>query len=138
MQELVRENVVAQNNVMRIERQTEPVLNLNNNQIVLKSFSALANKSKKKDVINLLSIEGRFYLPPERNLNSSFLKQFFAGNKRLYKVSDVQMVGQSFRFKELAITVLLQNHPRAAEARMYLPDEANLSKLDRTYTLNVG
>ncbi len=130
--------MVAQNNVMRIERQTEPVLNLNNNQIVLKSFSALANKSKKKDVINLLSIEGRFYLPPERNLNSSFLKQFFAGNKRLYKVSDVQMVGQSFRFKELAITVLLQNHPRAAEARMYLPDEANLSKLDRTYTLNVG
>ena len=76
-------------------------------------------------------------MPPERNINSSFIKDFFAGKKRFFKKEEVVFVQVIYGFKELTLGVLLSEYPRNFEAALYLPDEANLSKIDRKFALNV-
>ena len=105
---------------------------------ILKNFGQLSTKTRKQDVVNLLRIEGQFYLPPDRNLNSEFVRSFLAGRKALFRVSEVIRVKHSFRFKELSLAALLSRYPRPTQAQSYLPDEKDLSKLDREYSLNVS
>ena len=58
---------------------------------------------KKVEVYNLLDVTGGYYLPPLKEFNAKFLKNFLIGTKRLLKKSDIISLGKIPRFEELAM-----------------------------------
>ena len=63
------------------------------------------------------------------------MKDFFAGKKKLFKISEVRFLAKIYSFKELTISAVLENYPRREEARKCLPDGIDEKKLDKTYVL---
>jgi len=77
-------------------------------------------------------------MPPTRNINAEFLREFLAGRKKLLKIADVIFVSKSFGFKELCTRNLLQNFPNRELARLYVPEVGVETKIDRQYVINVS
>jgi hypothetical protein len=78
------------------------------------------------------------FLPPRRNINAQFIKDFLAGRKRLLKKEDVISVGKCWRLKGLTTSEILAAFPDPLAARAYFPDLPDSKKLDRKFTLNVN
>lgn len=85
LREITRENLVR-NRIQPEPGQPFPTAQVNaNNGIVLKSFSSLSSKSRKKDVINLLAIEGiiirSFLLATRKKPKFNVLENVFGRGK---------------------------------------------------------
>ena len=99
-------------------------------KIQRKKTSCIFQKSKVKSL-------GRFYLPPFRNINALFLKDFLVGKKRLLKIEQVRFLPRAFNFRELSLEKLINSLSNPNDALLYLPSNVPYHKLDRSYSLNV-
>ena len=73
----------------------------------------------------------------ERTINSAFLKAFFAGHKRLLKITQINFITKTYGFKELSSKALLQQFPQPQMAFQYLPEYSDPAKIDKGYLMNV-
>ena len=96
-----------------------------------------ARGSNKRDVMHLLAVEGKFYLPPPRNVNASFLQDFLAGRKALLVRAQVQFLSNVPGFKELSVQSLVADFSDVAFVKRYLPNDLPWVKVDRAYAQNV-
>ena len=76
-------------------------------------------------------------MPPDRNVNANFIKEFLAGRKRLLKIQEMRFLSRMFAFKELTIEKMLTNFPQQDQAKLFLPDVNSPDKLDKKYVTNV-
>ena len=83
------------------------------------------------------ALTGALYLPPQRNVNSRFIKTVFAGTKKLLKKPEVVTVGKVWNFKDLTTEKVLRKFLQAIRAGAYIPDVNDVKKLDRVYILDV-
>ena len=95
-------------------------------------------KTRKNDFVDLLLSEGRFYLPAKRNLSAKFIGQFLVGQKRLFKIADVNFVGRIWRFKSYTTQRVWSSFPQKVTALYYLPNDVVIQKLDKVYLFSVG
>lgn len=96
-----------------------------------------ATKTTKRDFLDLLIVEGHFYLPPKRNVNARFLQQFLAGSKKLLKVGEVQAVSRVWNFKTCTTRAVWQLFPSKEAAQPFFPDNPPIERVDKTFVFNV-
>ena len=94
-------------------------------------------RTTKKDFIDLLESEGRYYLPAKRNIGADFLSKFLVGHKKLLKVSEVRFVTRVWKFKSCTSVRVWQLFDDKQLASDYLPDNVSIERMDKTYLLNV-
>ena len=58
-----------------------------------------SSKTTKRDFVDLLASEGRFFPPPKRNVSAKFVSQFLDGEKKMFKINEIRAVTRSWRFK---------------------------------------
>ena len=76
-------------------------------------------------------------MPPERNINIAFLKDFLSGRKRLIKIGSVNFVSKIYGFKELTVANVFETFPDRTIAKLYLSEVTAFCKFDKQYVLNV-
>ena len=97
-----------------------------------------SSRTTKQDFLALLAVEGRYYLPPRRNMTARFVQQFLAGQKKLLKAQEVLHVAKVWAFKSCTAARVWELFPEKRAAEPFLPDSQPLAKLDKSYLLNVS
>lgn len=103
----------------------------------LRLFPSGPKGSSKASWMNMLKVEGGFYLPSHKCVTAKFMAQFLRGEKALLKIDEVRWVHKIWAFKELTVQSLMQATDKADKVQRFLPDNQIPSKVDRQYFLNV-
>lgn len=96
-----------------------------------------ATRTTKRDFLDLLIVEGQFYLPPKRNVNARFLQQFLVGSKKLLKIKDIHAVSRVWNFKTCTTRAVWELFPEKHDARAFFPDTPAIERMDKTFVFNV-
>lgn len=126
--ETLRDNAIVDENSFQLRQPRRSLTRFSVNS---------ATKTTKRDFLDLLIVEGQFYLPPKRNVNARFLQQFLAGRKKLFKVGDVKAVSRVWNFKTCTTRAVWDLFPAKQEAKPFFPDNPSIERLDKTFVFNV-
>jgi hypothetical protein len=109
----------------------------NNSQNLATFFVQNNTRTRKHDFLDLLAADGRYYLPPRRNMSARFVSDFLAGDKKLFKLHEIRLVSRVWRFKNCTCKLVWESFPEKELAIADLPDIDQLEKIDKSYLFTV-
>ena len=88
---------------MKIEKEESKRRIEQNDLLPLKNIRIHQNgkKTKKRDIMTMINLEIGLYLPPDRYVNSFFIKEILNGKKKSLKRNKVLFVKRCINFKEV-------------------------------------
>ena len=97
----------------------------------------LASKCKSKtELYNLLTREGKLYLPPAKDCTQNFLRRLMKGEKLYVSCSDVEII-KVRQYKGLKVSDILKFAASKTNINKYLPEYDYPKEPNREWVCNI-